>query len=106
MKKKPTVYAEREKLDNALYNLTRYVNFLETAFFVILCVLIFVGMLAILLGFLENNYIFLRNGVLIITISLAIYFLIMKPVLLVMYAVAKILINTEKHTDCRSERKG
>ncbi len=99
MKNKPTVYTEREKLENALYNLTRYVNFLENAFFVILCVLIFVGMLAVLLGFLEINYIFLRNGILIITISLAIYFLILKPIILVMYAVAKILINTEKHTD-------
>lgn len=99
MKKKTTVYIERKKLENALYNLTRYVNFLENAFFVILCVLIFVGMLAILLGFLENNYVFLKNGILIITISLAIYFLILKPIILVMYAVAKILINTEKHTD-------
>ena len=99
MKNKPTIYTERKKLENALYNLTRYINFLENAFFVILCVLIFVGMLAILLGFLENIYIFLKNGILIITISLAIYFLILKPIILVMYAVAKILINTEKHTD-------
>lgn len=99
MKKKPAVYTKKVKLDNALYDLARYVNFLENAFFVILWVLIFVGMLAILLGFLENNYIFLRNGVLVITISLAIYFLILKPIILVMYAIVKILINTEKHTD-------
>lgn len=99
MKKKPTVHAEKTKIDNALYNLIQYVNFFENTFFVVLCILVFVGMLAILLGFLENNYIFLRNGILIITISLAIHFLILKPIILVMYAVAKILINTEKHTD-------
>ena len=99
MKKKPTVYTEKTKLDNALYNLIKHTVFLENTLFVILFTVLFLSAFAILLGFLEKNYLFLKNGVLITIISLAIYFLILKPILLIMYAVAKILINTEKHTE-------
>ena len=50
MKNKPTVYAEREKLENALYNLTRYVNFLENTSFIILFVSLLIGTLIIFFG--------------------------------------------------------
>ena len=99
MKSKRVVFEDKFKLKYSLYNLARYINFLEIALFALLSASLFFGALNILLGFLEKNYLFLKNGVLITIISLAIYFLILKPILLIMYAVAKILINTEKHTE-------
>lgn len=96
MKNKPTVYAEREKLENALYNLTRYVNFLENTSFIILFVSLLIGTLIIFFGLMGNDYSFLRLGVFIVVISSAIYVFLIKPLLLIMYAVCKILVNSEK----------
>lgn len=50
MKKKATVYTEKTKLDNALFNLTRYANFIENTSFVIHCVSVFMGVLLLFLG--------------------------------------------------------
>ncbi len=99
MKKKPTVYTEKLKLDNALYNLTRYINFLENTFFVIFFVSLFIGALMILFGFLRDYYDLLHIGVLLFIISASVYVFIIKPAFLVVYAICKILVNTEKHTD-------
>lgn len=96
MKKKTTVYIERKKLENALYNLTRYVNFLENTSFVILFISLLVGALIIFFGLMGNDYDLLRSGVFIISIFSAIYVFLIKPLLLIIYAVCKILVNSEK----------
>lgn len=96
MKKKTTVYIERKKLENALYNLTRYVNFLENTSFVILFVSLLIGALIIFFGLMGNDYDLLRSGVFIVAISSAIYVFLIKPLLLIIYAVCKILVNSEK----------
>lgn len=96
MKKKTTVYTEKTKLDNALFNLTRYANFIENTSFVIHCVSVFMGVLLLFLGFMSGNNKFMWIGFLMAVISVAIYVLLIKPLLLIIYAVCKILINSEK----------
>ncbi|MBO5852347.1 MAG: hypothetical protein J6Q74_00865 [Clostridia bacterium] len=96
MEKKHLALVDKSKFDNALYNLTRYLGYLDISVFALFCTALFFGILAVLLGFLESDYIFLQSGILILVITTAAYFLLIKPILLIMYAICKILINKEK----------
>lgn len=96
MKKNNTVYTKKSKLDNALYYLTKYVTFLEHSFFTIAIFCIMIGFFMAFIGIVNNDYVFLRDGFLMVLITVAVYLLLVKPLFLIMYALAKILINTEK----------
>lgn len=99
MKKKRRVFLQKSKLDNALYNLSKYIFFLENVFFVLFCLALLIGSLMVILGILQNDYYLLRVGVLVLVFSAAAYFFLGKPVLLVLYALCKVLINTENPTE-------
>lgn len=96
MKEKKRILIEESKLNNALYNLLKYLNFIEVASFIILIFIIMSCGMMTFLGFLNNENDNLKIGLLIILIAISVYVFIIKPILLIMYAIAKILINTGK----------
>lgn len=93
--KKPTFF-DKENLDNSLCNLYRYISFLEIVSFALKLLFFSIGALMILFGLLQLDYYLLRLGVIIFLVTAAIYLFFVKPLLLILYAVCKILINSEK----------
>ena len=96
MRKKPIVFVERRKLDNALYNLIRYINLLKTVFLCVFLLTFVIGFLFGYIGLVNNSSDFMRNGIIIISIAASVYLFFIKPAFLIMYAIVKILSNLEK----------
>lgn len=99
MTKKRLVCLERHKLNNALYNLAKYINFLEILAFVIFGLAFFIGAIIIFFSLVHSSYNFLPIGVFVFLISAAVHIFLIKPLLLIMYAVSKLLLDTKKHTE-------
>lgn len=96
MKKKSVVLLEKHKFDNASYNLCKYIIFLEIASFTILGLIFFIGVFLLLFGLVHFSCDLLRISLLLFVIFAVGYIFLVKPLLLIMYAICKILINTEK----------
>ncbi len=104
--KKKTISSQNYKLENALDNLLRYLHFLENLLFVLFFVTLFGAGLTVLLSIIYRDFDLFQLGLIIILITVTVYIFIIKPLFLIIYAVSKILINIENHTDLESYSKG